>query len=206
MRGYELDELEREILRKFERGELRNTPGIEREVEVALGAMPKEYTEISWLLSPCEMKLVRELAEKQGMSYQEWAADAVRKYLRGTLVEKVLPKMVNGEVDYQFDEEEIEILEAFKRGDWQSVPDLERELENARQAARNTLKNHTRVSMSLSPIELKIAIVKAERRGAPYSVLVSLINGKYLRGMLIDKGQPQAVTAGAPPGCDRRTR
>ena len=206
MRGYELDELEREILRKFEGGELWNTPGIEREVEVALGAMPEEYTEISWLLSPCEMKLVRELAEKQGMSYQEWAADVVRKYLRGTLVDKVLPKMVNGEVDYQFDEEELEILEAFRRGDLQSVPDLERELEIAREAARNTLKNHTRVSMSLSPIELKIAIVKGKRRGAPYSLLVSHINGKYLRGMLIDKGQPQTVTAHARASSHRRTR
>lgn len=206
MTDYELDELEREILQKFERGEFRNTPGIEREVEVALGVMPEEYTEVSWLLSPCEMKLVRELAEKQGMSYQEWAADVVRKYLRGTLVDKVLPKMVNGEVDYQFDEEELEILEAFRRGDLQPVPDLERELEIAREAARNTLKDYTRVSMALSPVELKIAIVRGKRRGASYSLLVSHVNGNYLRGMLIDKGQPQTVTAHARASSHRRPR
>ena len=206
MMDYELDELEREILQKFERGEFRNTPGIEREVEVALGALPEEYTEISWLLSPCEMKRAREMAEKQGLSYQEWAAEIVRRYLRGTLVDRVLPKMVNGEIDYQLDEEEREILEAFERGEGRSVPDLERRVEEARQIARNTLKDYTRVSMALSPVELKIAIVRGKRRGASYSLLVSHVNGNYLRGMLIDKGQPQTVTAHARASSHRRPR
>lgn len=208
MIDYELDELEHEILQKFERGEFRNTLGIEREVEVALGAMPEEYTEVSWLLSPCELKLACDIAEKQGVTYQKWVAGAVRRYLRGRLADKTLPKMVNGEIDYQFDQEELEILEAFKRGEGQSVPDLERRIEEARQRAENTLKDYTEVSMALSPSELKIALVKAERRGIPYSILVSSVVSDYLDDRLIDLDmeQPQAVAAGASPASHRRPR
>ena len=107
MTGYELDELEREILDAFERGEMRGIPGIEREVELALRTSPdtpNDYTEVTWSVSPSDMKLVREMAEAQGMSYQEWVASTVRRYLRGTLADKVLPKMVNGKIDCQLDE------------------------------------------------------------------------------------------------------
>ena len=209
MKGYELDDIEREILEKFERGKLRNTPGIEREVELALhgsDSTPEDYTKVRCLLSPSQMKLVLETAEKQGMSHQEWVADTVRRYLRGTLADKTLPKMVNGEIDYQFDEEELEILEAFERGEMPSVPDLERSLEDARQRARNTLRDYTRVFVSLSPNELKIALVRAERRGAPYSTMVSNAVYKRLEGMLIDKEQQQTVAAGARPSRGGKVR
>lgn len=200
MNGYELDDIEREILEKFEHGELRNTPGIEREVELALNgsdSTPGDYTKVQCLLSPSDMKLVREMAEEQGVSHQQWVADTVRRYLRGSLADRTLPNIVNGEVDYQFDGEELEILEAFERGEMQSVPDLERSLEEARLRAHNTLKDYTRVYVSLSPSELKVALIRAERRGAPYSSLVSNAPYKRASGMLIDKEQPQTAAAGA---------
>ena len=42
-------------------------------------------------------------------------------------------------MDYELTDEERDILERFERGELRPAPDAEREMEMARQAARNTL-------------------------------------------------------------------
>ena len=44
------------------------------------------------------------------------------------------------------DAEELEILEKFERGEFKSVPNLEQEIEWAREAARRTTKTIKRTS------------------------------------------------------------
>ena len=42
-------------------------------------------------------------------------------------------------MDDNLSAEELDILERFERGEWTSVPNLEQEIEWAREAARNTM-------------------------------------------------------------------
>ncbi|MDE2925962.1 MAG: antitoxin [Acidobacteriota bacterium] len=83
--------------------------------------------------------------------------------------------------------EERDILDRFERGDLRSAPGAEREVEEARQAARNTFNKTKRVNLRMTERDFKLAHSRAREEGIPYQTLLSSIIHKYLAGRLTDK-------------------
>ena len=82
--------------------------------------------------------------------------------------------------------EEREILEHFERGALRSVPDVEREIDVARQAARNTFNKTRRVNLRMTERDFNLAHAKAREEGIPYQTLLSSVIHKYLSGRLVE--------------------
>ena len=83
--------------------------------------------------------------------------------------------------------EEREILDLFERGELQPVADVERELEAARQAARNTFNKTRRVNLRVTERDFERAHFRAREEGIPYQTLLSSVIHKYLSGRLVEK-------------------
>lgn len=82
--------------------------------------------------------------------------------------------------------EERDILESFERGEWQSVPDLEKRKQELKQYARNTLRKDKRVNIRISERDLKELQRQAVREGLPYQTFISSILRKFVNGNLKD--------------------
>ncbi len=88
---------------------------------------------------------------------------------------------------YKLDIEEKEILDAFERDELKSVPNVAQEIEEARQAARNTFNKTKRVNLRLTERDFHMAHIKALEEGMPYQTLLSSVIHRYLTGRLINK-------------------
>ena len=82
--------------------------------------------------------------------------------------------------------EEREILEKFERDELKSAPSAEREMEAARQVARNTFNKTRRVNLRVTERDFNLAHARAREEGMPYQTLLSSVIHKYLTGRLID--------------------
>ena len=89
--------------------------------------------------------------------------------------------------------EERDILDRFERGELRSALDAEREVEIARQAARNTFNKTKRVNLRVTERDFNLAHSRAREEGIPYQTLLSSVIHKYLSGRLI--GEEVARTA-----------
>ena len=83
--------------------------------------------------------------------------------------------------------EERDILDRFERGDLRSAPGAEREVEVARQAARNTFNKTKRVNLRVTERDFNLAHSRAREEGIPYQTLLSSVIHKYLAGRLTEK-------------------
>ena len=83
--------------------------------------------------------------------------------------------------------EEREILDGFERGELRSAPGAERELQEARQAARNTFNKTRRVNLRMTERDFNLAHSRAREEGIPYQTLLSSVIHKYLSGRLTEK-------------------
>lgn len=83
--------------------------------------------------------------------------------------------------------EEREILESLERGELVSVPNVEQEIEFARQAARNTFKKTKRVNLRMTERDFNLAHSRAREEGIPYQTLLSSVIHKYLSGQLTER-------------------
>ena len=83
--------------------------------------------------------------------------------------------------------EEREILDGFKRGELRSASGAERELQVARQAARNTFNKTRRVNLRMTERDFNLAHSRAREEGIPYQTLLSSVIHKYLSGRLTEK-------------------
>lgn len=83
--------------------------------------------------------------------------------------------------------EERDILDSSKEGELRSAPDAEREVETARQAARNTLNKTKRVNLRVTERDFNLAHSRAREEGMPYQTLLSSVIHKYLSGRLTEK-------------------
>ena len=86
-----------------------------------------------------------------------------------------------------YDAEERDILERFERAELRPVPGAEREIELARQAARNTFNKTKRVNLRMTERDFNLAHSRAREEGIPYQTLLSSVIHKYLSGRLTDK-------------------
>ncbi len=84
-------------------------------------------------------------------------------------------------------EEERDILDRFERGELRSAPGAEQEIEEARQAARNTFNKTKRVNLRVTERDFNLAHSRAREEGIPYQTLLSSVIHKYLSGRLTEK-------------------
>ena len=85
------------------------------------------------------------------------------------------------------DAEERDILERFERDEVRPAPDAEREIDLARQAARNTFNKTRRVNLRMTERDFNLAHSRAREEGLPYQTLLSSVIHKYLSGRLTEK-------------------
>ena len=82
---------EREILEKFERGELRRAAGAEREIETARIAARntfKKTRRVNLRVTERDFNLAHARAREEGIPYQTLLSSVIHKYLSGRLIEQ----------------------------------------------------------------------------------------------------------------------
>ena len=82
---------ERDILDRFEQGDLRSFPGAEREVEVARQAARKTFNKtkrVNLRVTERDFNLAHSRAREEGIPYQTLLSSVIHKYLAGRLTEK----------------------------------------------------------------------------------------------------------------------
>ena len=87
--------------------------------------------------------------------------------------------------DSSMNAEEKEILEKFEHGELQTASNVEHEIKEARQAARNTFN---RTNLRVTERDFSLAHARAREEGIPYQTLLSSVIHKYLSGRLVEKG------------------
>jgi predicted DNA binding CopG/RHH family protein len=90
-------------------------------------------------------------------------------------------------VTAKLSEEERDILKRFERDELRAAPGAEREMEIARQAARNTFNKTRRVNLRVTERDFLLAHSRAREEGMPYQTLLSSVIHKYLSGRMSDK-------------------
>jgi predicted DNA binding CopG/RHH family protein len=90
----------------------------------------------------------------------------------------------------KLDNDERTLLESFNRGEWRSVPHLQKELRRHRQIARRTLqamRKDRRINIRISSGDLDSLRVRAIEDGIPYQTMISSILHRYVSGRLVEK-------------------
>ena len=87
----EMSTEEREILEKFERGELRTASSVEHEIETARQAARNTFNKtrrVNLRITERDFSLAHARAREEGIPYQTLLSSVIHKYLSGRLVEK----------------------------------------------------------------------------------------------------------------------
>ena len=87
----------------------------------------------------------------------------------------------------KLDKEEREILESFERGEWKSVPNIEKRKDDLKEYARATLRKDKRVNIRISERDLRELQRKAVQEGLPYQTFISTILHKFVNGNLVER-------------------
>jgi predicted DNA binding CopG/RHH family protein len=87
----------------------------------------------------------------------------------------------------KFNRGEKKLIESIEKGEWQSISDLQKEIEKSKEIARATLRKDQRMNIRISKKDLDALKVRAIEEGIPYQTLVSRIIHKYLSGGFVEK-------------------
>ena len=82
-----------------------------------------------------------------------------------------------------YDDEERELIEAFKRGEYVVPDDMPKRLLELKEAAANTLRKKP-ITVRIQEQDIERIKVKALEQGIPYQTLVSSILHRYAKGTL----------------------
>jgi predicted DNA binding CopG/RHH family protein len=93
-------------------------------------------------------------------------------------------KLSSKNVDQNLDAEEKDLLESFERGEWRSVPNLEKTKAFTREAAANYFRKDARINIRLSRNDLSRIKQMAAYEGLPYQTLIASLLPKYAAGHL----------------------
>lgn len=81
--------------------------------------------------------------------------------------------------------EEKELLHSVESGEWETVPDFEK--ERYQDYAKATFRKNKRVNIRISERDLVKIQQRALQEGLPYQTLISSILHKFVSGRLIEK-------------------
>ena len=87
----QLNTEEREILEKFERGELKSASGADREMEIAAQAARNTFNKtrrVNLRVTERDFNRAHARAREEGIPYQTLLSSVIHKYLAGRLTEK----------------------------------------------------------------------------------------------------------------------
>lgn len=80
---------------------------------------------------------------------------------------------------YELDKEEQELLDMVEAGDFRPVPNVKKEIERFRAAARATLSRNKNINIRISERTLHRIKAKAAEKGLPYQTLISSLLHQY---------------------------
>lgn len=83
-----------------------------------------------------------------------------------------------------FDKEELQVLQDFERGEFESIRNFMEEKQRLESAAKNTLKKDKRINIRLSSQDLEKLQKRALKEGIPYQTLISSTLHKFVTGRL----------------------
>lgn len=87
-------------------------------------------------------------------------------------------------IDIQFDEEELQILQDFERGEFESIKNFRDEKRKLEEAARKTLQKDKRINIRISSRDLEKIQARAAREGMPYQTYITSTLHKVVAGRL----------------------
>lgn len=87
----------------------------------------------------------------------------------------------------KLDKEEKEVLNAYEKGRFSSIPHVKKEIAKYREYAKSTLQKNKRINIRLSERDLVHIQRKAVEEGLPYQTLISSVLHKYINGNLTEK-------------------
>jgi predicted DNA binding CopG/RHH family protein len=79
---------------------------------------------------------------------------------------------------------ESEFLSSFERGEWKTVPNVEKEKLRARKTAAKTQRKDVRINIRLSSSDINYIKQIAAYEGLPYQTLIASVLHKYATGHL----------------------
>ena len=83
-------------------------------------------------------------------------------------------------MNIKLDAEEQDILQSVERGEWQSIPNLQQEIEQYRLHARGYLSSTQRITIDLPPNDVESLQKIAERSDTSVSLLVASVIHQYI--------------------------
>lgn len=103
----------------------------------------------------------------------------------------------------RLDDEELELLQAFERGEMVSVA-TKAELQRFRAAARATGTKDRRVNIRLSSGDLLDLQARALAEGIPYQTLIASVIHKYVTGRFVESSVAEPTAKKRPRPSVRR--
>jgi len=95
---------------------------------------------------------------------------------------------------------EAEILASFEKGEWQSVPNLKKEIARYAAIASASLAKDKRVNIRIASRDLEDIQAKAAEEGIPYQTLMASVLHKYVTGRLVEPSSgPETATRKRTP-------
>jgi predicted DNA binding CopG/RHH family protein len=85
------------------------------------------------------------------------------------------------------DEEELQILRDFERGEFESIRNFREEKRKLEEAARDTLQKDRRINIRISSRDLEKIQRRAAKEGIPYQTLISSALHKFISGRLEER-------------------
>lgn len=87
------------------------------------------------------------------------------------------------------DKHEDDILADFEKGKFQSVKNVDEEMQLAKEAAKSYLKRDSRINIRISKADLNMIRRIAVQEGLPYQTLLASVIHKFAVGRLADKNK-----------------
>jgi predicted DNA binding CopG/RHH family protein len=87
----------------------------------------------------------------------------------------------------KLDEEELQILHDFERGEFQSIRNFQSEKQKLEEAARDTLQKDKRINIRISSRDLERIQMRAAREGVPYQTYIASSLHKLVAGRLTER-------------------
>lgn len=84
----------------------------------------------------------------------------------------------------KLDEEEVQILQDFERGEFESIQNFREEKRRLEEAARRTLQKDKRINIRISARDLEKIQKRAIAEGMPYQTLIASTLHKFVTGQL----------------------
>jgi len=85
------------------------------------------------------------------------------------------------------DNEELEILEGFERGEFKRIPNFQSEKKSLEAAASNSLQKNKRINIRISSRDLERIQMQAAREGMPYQTYISSTLHKLVSGRIKER-------------------